>query len=296
MCIVRDACGRPAFRGETLSDTLAAVLEREPDWSALPADTPAPLKGLLRRLLEKDTRSRLRDIADARFDLETPSTLLGQRHKRKHRRWPEITTAAVAVLLLGVLFWTWLIPSRERAAPISFLERTRSCGNSQATMAARRPGRLHRTDDHSRSCQITVEQPIWFVMVSGGDTVRLTNDPSTESSVVYWPTARAFISRAPMAPIRRSGELVRSAARLARSQPGARSGCFSGWSTHRIVYARARRLLFAGRERAGRQRPSSARQERKGSSRGYSPRMVIGWWADRVHVWRSVRATQPVHC
>ena len=62
--------GRPAFRGETLSDTLAAILEREPDWSALRGDTPAPVKSLLRRLLEKDARRRLRDIADVRFDLE----------------------------------------------------------------------------------------------------------------------------------------------------------------------------------------------------------------------------------
>ena len=47
--------GRPAFLRETLSDTIAAILEREPDWSALRVDTPAPLKSLMRRLVEKDT-------------------------------------------------------------------------------------------------------------------------------------------------------------------------------------------------------------------------------------------------
>ena len=46
--------GRTAFPGETVSDTLAAVLEREPDWNALPADTPSSVRRLLRRCLEKD--------------------------------------------------------------------------------------------------------------------------------------------------------------------------------------------------------------------------------------------------
>jgi serine/threonine-protein kinase len=62
--------GRLAFPGETVSDTIAALLAREPDWSALPAGTPAPLRRLLRRCLEKDPRRRMRDIGDARLELE----------------------------------------------------------------------------------------------------------------------------------------------------------------------------------------------------------------------------------
>ena len=46
--------GRAAFSGETLSDTLAAIVGREPDWSALPATTPASVRRLLQRCLEKD--------------------------------------------------------------------------------------------------------------------------------------------------------------------------------------------------------------------------------------------------
>ena len=62
--------GRVAFPGETLSDTIVAILDRSPDWSALPAAVPATVSRLLRRCLEKDARKRLRDIGDARFDLE----------------------------------------------------------------------------------------------------------------------------------------------------------------------------------------------------------------------------------
>ena len=61
---------RPAFRGETVSDTIAAVLEREPDWSATPAQTPASIRRLLQRCLEKDPKRRLRDIGDARLEIE----------------------------------------------------------------------------------------------------------------------------------------------------------------------------------------------------------------------------------
>jgi serine/threonine protein kinase len=66
--------GQPAFRGETVSDTLAAVLERQPDWHTLPAATPARLRWLLRRCLEKDLNRRLHDIADARIELDEMSS------------------------------------------------------------------------------------------------------------------------------------------------------------------------------------------------------------------------------
>ncbi|MGH9776860.1 MAG: protein kinase domain-containing protein, partial [Candidatus Acidiferrales bacterium] len=62
--------GEQAFPGETVSDTLAALLKTEPDWSALPADTPAQVLRLLRRCLQKDPKQRLQSIADARLDIE----------------------------------------------------------------------------------------------------------------------------------------------------------------------------------------------------------------------------------
>lgn len=62
--------GRPAFKGRTTTDTLAAVVGQEPDWSALPAGVPATVQRLLRRCLDKDVKRRLRDIGDARIDIE----------------------------------------------------------------------------------------------------------------------------------------------------------------------------------------------------------------------------------
>jgi serine/threonine-protein kinase len=62
--------GRPAFGGETASDLIARILEREPDWSALPAGTPPRVKEIVRRCLRKEAEARPRDIRDVRLELE----------------------------------------------------------------------------------------------------------------------------------------------------------------------------------------------------------------------------------
>jgi hypothetical protein len=62
--------GKRPFDGETVSDTLASVLARDADWSALPATTPAKVRDLIQRCLEKDPKRRMRDIGDARIELE----------------------------------------------------------------------------------------------------------------------------------------------------------------------------------------------------------------------------------
>ena len=65
--------GRVAFARETITDTLAAILEREPDWSALPTPTPVVVRRLLERCLNKDLKRRLRDIGDTTLEIETAS-------------------------------------------------------------------------------------------------------------------------------------------------------------------------------------------------------------------------------
>jgi len=105
--------GRAAFAGETLSDIIAAILEREPSWSALPADLPKNLDTLLRRCLEKDAKRRLRDIGDARIELEdagkgpvgpsaaAPSVI----RQSAWRRYAP--AAAILAGLAGVLYGFW---------------------------------------------------------------------------------------------------------------------------------------------------------------------------------------------
>jgi Tol biopolymer transport system component len=62
--------GTRAFAGDEITDTLAFIITKEPDWNALPASTPPAIRRLIRRCLEKDRKRRLADIADARFEIE----------------------------------------------------------------------------------------------------------------------------------------------------------------------------------------------------------------------------------
>ena len=66
--------GKRLFEGGTISDTLASVLKSDPDWSLLPAETPVPIRRLLRRCLEKDRRERLDSAADARLEIQEALT------------------------------------------------------------------------------------------------------------------------------------------------------------------------------------------------------------------------------
>ena len=61
--------GRRAFDGDTTADVIGKILEREPDWDALPPRTPARVRDLLARCLEKDPKLRLRDAGDVRIEL-----------------------------------------------------------------------------------------------------------------------------------------------------------------------------------------------------------------------------------
>ena len=98
--------GRRAFAGDDMSDVLAAVLRQDVEWTALPADTPPRLRRLLQRCLERDTKTRLRDIGEARIEIAaieagTPLTNAAPRVAPPHRSWREAVAwsiAAVAVV------------------------------------------------------------------------------------------------------------------------------------------------------------------------------------------------------
>jgi serine/threonine protein kinase/Tol biopolymer transport system component len=65
--------GRRTFRGDDIADTLASVLRQDVDWTALPASTPASVRHLVARCLERDVKRRLRDIGEARIVLDDPA-------------------------------------------------------------------------------------------------------------------------------------------------------------------------------------------------------------------------------
>ncbi len=103
--------GRPAFGRDTPSDTIAAVLEHEPNWSALPETVPAAIRRLLQACLTKDPDGRLRDIARARVVLEEALAedrarfVVPGRRATLRRRRNAVTTAIVVLSVAGLAAW-----------------------------------------------------------------------------------------------------------------------------------------------------------------------------------------------
>ncbi|MCC6350325.1 MAG: serine/threonine-protein kinase [Candidatus Eisenbacteria bacterium] len=98
--------GRQLFAGETVSDTIARILERAPDWGGLPARTPARVRELLRRCLEKDAKQRLRDMGDARLELEAAIAALASGRTEAPAGATSAVRARSAALLVGLALVT----------------------------------------------------------------------------------------------------------------------------------------------------------------------------------------------
>jgi len=97
--------GKMAFRGESVTDTLGAVIHVEPDWSLLPAATPIRARVLLQRCLQKDPKQRLRDIGDARISLDeillgAPDPAVGGTIQITAPLWRRVLVVGVGALLL----------------------------------------------------------------------------------------------------------------------------------------------------------------------------------------------------
>src|SRR5574340_1223466 len=111
-CVLYEAVsGTRTFRGGTTTEVLAGILEREPDWNTLPAALPPNINGLMRRCLRKDLHSRLRDIGDARLEIEdalagTTTGAVAVAQPKAARPW--VLAVAVAGLLVATGAAGWI--------------------------------------------------------------------------------------------------------------------------------------------------------------------------------------------
>jgi len=123
--------GKVAFQGETISDTIARVIERDPDWDSLPSEVPGNILVLLRRCFEKDAHDRLQHIGDAVIEIRetlslpatappvtTPSISLTPHiaGKAKSRRVAIIVVATITVITAGIAVW---LVNRKPTLPLS---------------------------------------------------------------------------------------------------------------------------------------------------------------------------------
>ena len=107
---LRDARRAPAFQRQHATDIIAAVIEREPDWTRLPEETPPGIRRLLRRCLNKDVKQRLRDFGDIRLELadKQDDEAAGPTSRRTDRRaigvWVSASLATVALVAVAAMW------------------------------------------------------------------------------------------------------------------------------------------------------------------------------------------------
>jgi serine/threonine protein kinase/Tol biopolymer transport system component len=143
--------GKRPFDGADVSDTLAFVLTKQPEWTVLPVDTPDVLQRLLRRCLEKDRRQRLDsasavrlDIEDARKEAGTPAESAGPTGPvRRSTRLPWAIAAATSSLAIGVVAWWAPWRAQPEPARISFeLQAETRLAGTPAMLALSPDGKL----------------------------------------------------------------------------------------------------------------------------------------------------------
>ena len=183
--------GRRAFGGETASDAMSAVLERDPDWHRLPDATPAHVRRLLHRCLQKDSRRRLRDIGDARVELEPRiDTDRDEPRIDAEKRWRAVAIASLVLLAAAIAF---VIVDMVDRAGRTRSEAQYSTGQAIATQLTNLGGteaEAALAPDGKSFVFVSSHggtRDIWLRQVSGGAPVRLTNDAADESELVYAP-------------------------------------------------------------------------------------------------------------
>jgi serine/threonine-protein kinase len=139
--------GRKLFSGETVSDTLASVLMRDPDWDLLPANLPVRLRRLLRRCLQRDPKRRLRDIGEARIvleeiaagapDEEAPKEIGAARPMSRRLRLALAGAGALLVAGATAIGWTLRpegaeVPLRKYEIPIGDVDPNLASGTTLA--------------------------------------------------------------------------------------------------------------------------------------------------------------------
>ncbi len=186
--------GKKTFGGETVSDTLAAVLKSDPDWGALPPETPAGIRRLLRRCLDRDPKKRLHDIADARIEMDERGEEARESAAPSRGARPWLGAAAALSAAALAAFVTWKIVSRRApsSGPIvtKVARLTRDAARSEWPSWSPDGSLLAFVSNRTGNSEIYVRRG------EGGQDVAITNDPKEDVQPAFSPDGAsvAFIS------------------------------------------------------------------------------------------------------
>jgi eukaryotic-like serine/threonine-protein kinase len=180
--------GKHAFPGETVTDTLAAVIKEDPDWSQLPKDTPVRVRVLLQRCLQKDPKQRLRDIGDARISLDevlagTTEPIAGATAPSSPRRrlifaiagTAGLIIVGIAAYLLGRNAATTALPAMHFSAVTNF---SGVQGDPSLSPDGRSIAFISNRDGHFN---------IYVTLLHGGNLVEVTHDADLKRAPSWSP-------------------------------------------------------------------------------------------------------------
>ena len=244
--------GRSAFAGETVTDIIAAVVTREADWTALPAATPASIRRLLARCLEKDPKRRVRDIGDVRFEIEetiargsgdarsvesVSSTALAGATRTGTIAWT-VVGAALGAALAGGLAWSGVWPrarpseSRPQRVSIVHTEGSEVAAPAISPDGRRVAYRARRADGMPL---------LWVRDLASGELQSL---PGTEDATMpFWsPDSRdlGFFAGAALKRVSAAGGPVR----LVTDNVGPWTGYGASWGGDRTIAVSRQAGLF----------------------------------------------------
>jgi eukaryotic-like serine/threonine-protein kinase len=183
--------GRPAFRGETASDTLAKVLEREPDWEALPESTPLEIRRLLRRCLQKEANLRLRAIGDVLIEIREAlqGFMDGPRRTRRATLVLVLVLGGLGAAVLAAALWYSISKlgretdkPRETLAHAAFTQLTNQLGE-ESFPSLSPDGRLVVYASRTAG-----NWDIYLLRIGGQNPINLTKgSPADDTQAVFSP-------------------------------------------------------------------------------------------------------------
>jgi Tol biopolymer transport system component len=193
--------GRRAFVGETVTDILVAVMRDAPPLTALPATTPPRVRLLIARCLERDPKRRLRDMGDARLELEPvdaaaagpASQLAALPDGRIRMRRGRIFAAGLVLVVITAAFTAWFDRWTTSDTPASApVMRLTSDAGLTTDPALSPDGKLVVYASDRAGAE---NLDLWVQQVDGGAPLRLTFDPADEHEPSFSPDGSRVVFR-----------------------------------------------------------------------------------------------------
>lgn len=188
--------GSSAFARETVTDTIVAVVGAEPEWKSLPPDTPASMRRLLTRCLQKDARRRLHDIADAQIELEDTATLAEPAPAPTPRRWPRLTLSALSLGIATALVFLWAARDRLRR-PVAEPSDTRVVRLTDLPGLEESPAISPDGRSVAFTAGVAGKRQVFVRLIAGGAPLQITRDRVDHEGPRWSPDSSSILYFSP---------------------------------------------------------------------------------------------------